>query len=117
MELNAKIYSISKTQKISDSFSKREFIVETDEQFKQHILLQVVKDKCANLDQFKVGDNVTVSINLKGRLWQNPQGDEKCFNTLECWKISKITDANNTEVNGAEVVKPIVTDTDTDVPF
>lgn len=89
MELNVKIYKISETQKFSDIFSKREFIVETDSQYKQYLLIQVVKDKCTILDDCKVGENVKVSLNLNGRLWTNPQGEEKCFNTLDCWKIEK----------------------------
>ena len=89
MELNVKIHSISQTQNVSDTFSKREFVVETQEEYKQYLLLQVVKDKCSVLDSYKKGNEVKVSLNLKGRLWQNPQGEEKCFNTLECWKIEK----------------------------
>jgi len=112
MELSAKIYSISKTQKVSEAFSKREFIIVTEENYPQHILLQVVKDKCPMLDQYKAGDNVTVHLNLKGRLWQNPQGEEKCFNTLECWKISKVTDAPK-----PIEATPIIEDDSNDMPF
>jgi hypothetical protein len=93
-ELSVKIYKISETKKVSDSFSKREFIVETDTQYKQYLLLQVVTDKCAVLDGYEVGENVKVSLNLNGRLWTNPQGEEKCFNTLDCWRIEK-TESND----------------------
>ena len=89
-ELSVKIYKINETVKVSDSFSKREFIVETDTQYKQYLLLQVVKDKCEVLNGYKIGDNVKVSLNLNGRLWTNPQGEEKCFNTLDCWRIEKL---------------------------
>lgn len=95
MELNVKIHSIGTTQNVSDTFSKREFVVETQEEYKQYLLLQVVKDKCSVLDSYKKGDEVKVSLNLKGRLWQNPQGEEKCFNTLECWKIEKQVENNS----------------------
>jgi hypothetical protein len=111
MELNAKIYRINETQKVSDSFSKREFIVETDGQYKQYILLQVVKDKCAVLDGYKIGENVTVSLNINGRLWTNPQGDEKCFNTLDCWKISK------TETQSEMPPAPTQEEENSDIPF
>ena len=36
---------------------------------------------------FEVGDAVTVSINLRGRAWDNPQGETKYFNTVEAWRI------------------------------
>ena len=102
MELNVKIHSISETQNVTDTFSKREFIVETQEEYKQYLLLQVVKDKCTILDNYKVGQEVKVSLNLKGRLWTNPQGEEKCFNTLECWKISKTESAPEPVFSGNE---------------
>lgn len=110
MELNVKIHSISQTQNVSDTFSKREFVVETQEEYKQYLLLQVVKDKCSVLDSYKKGDEVKVSLNLKGRLWTNPQGEEKCFNTLECWKIE-----NKSESNPSSTQQP--KEEETDMPF
>jgi len=89
LELEGKIYRIDETVQVSDTFSKRDFIIETDEQYKQYILLQMVKDKCSVLDGYKKGDVVKVSYNLQGRLWSNPMGDEKCFNTLQAWLIAK----------------------------
>lgn len=103
MELSAKIHSISETQNLTETFSKREFVVETLEEYKQYLSLQVIKDKCSVLDNYKVGDNVKVSLNLKGRLWTNPQGEEKCFNTLECWRIEKLENSTPEPENvGAE---------------
>ena len=87
MELNVKIHSISETQNVTDTFSKREFIVETIEDYKQYLQLQVIKDKCSVLDNYKVGQEVKVSLNIKGRLWTNKEGKEVAFNTLDCWKI------------------------------
>lgn len=92
MELNVNIHSINETQNVTDTFSKREFVVVTQEEYKQYLLLQVVKDKCSILDNYKIGDEVKVSLNFKGRLWTNPEGVEKCFNTLECWRIEKLSD-------------------------
>jgi hypothetical protein len=89
LELEGKIYRIDETVQVSDTFSKRDFIVETDQEYKQYILLQMVKDKYSVLDGYKKGDVVKVSYNLQGRLWSNPMGDEKCFNTLQAWLIAK----------------------------
>jgi hypothetical protein len=89
MELNVKIHSIGETQIVSDKFSKREFIVETQEEYKQYLQLQVIKDKCDTLNNYKVGQDVKVHLNIKGRLWTNKEGKEIAFNTLECWKIEK----------------------------
>jgi len=89
MELNVKIYSIAETNVVSDKFKKRDFVVVTNEQYPQHLGLQVNQDKCDVLNNYKVGEEVIVSLNIKGRLWTNKDGNEIAFNTLECWKISK----------------------------
>ena len=89
MELNVKIHSIGETQNVTDTFSKREFIVETQEEYKQYLQLQVIKDKCDTLSNYKPGQEVKVHLNIKGRLWTNKEGKEIAFNTLECWKIEK----------------------------
>jgi len=39
-----------------------------------------------------VGDEVTVSIDLRGKEWQNPTGEIKYFNSLNGWRIKKIND-------------------------
>lgn len=89
MELNVKIHSIGDKQYVTDTFSKREFIVETQEEYKQYLQLQVIKDKCDTLSNYKPGQEVKVNLNIKGRLWTNKEGKEIAFNTLECWKIEK----------------------------
>lgn len=114
MELNVKIHSIGETQNVTDTFSKREFIVETQEEYKQHLLLQVIKDKCTILNDYKKGDDVTVSLNLKGKLWTDKQGIEKCFNTLECWKINKV----GSQQQATQSSEPIEASTnESDLPF
>ena len=45
------------------------------------------------LDNFSVGDEVKVSFDLRGRKWINPKQEEVYFNTLQAWRIVKISDA------------------------
>lgn len=75
-------------QKISDSFSKREFVLADDGQYPQFILFQLIKEKCSLLDSFNVGDKIKVSFNLKGREWTSPQNEVKYFNSLDAWRIT-----------------------------
>lgn len=89
MELVGKIKEIKSAQKVSDKFVKRELVVTTDEQYPQHILVEFTQDKCAVLDKYKVGDAVTVGINLRGREWVSKDGEIKYFNSIQGWKISK----------------------------
>jgi len=90
MEVQGKIKQINETETFgSNGFRKRELVVTTDEQYPQHILLEFVQDKCDILNSYKVGDNVKVGINLRGREWVNPQGETKYFNSIQGWRIEK----------------------------
>lgn len=91
MNVKGKILEISDTQKISDKFQKREFVIEYVEnpQYPEFLQFELIQDKCTQLDQFKEGENVDVYFNLKGRKWTNPQGQVKYFNSLQAWKLEK----------------------------
>lgn len=89
MEVAGIIKMIGATQKVSDSFQKRDIIVTTEEQYPQDILIQFVQNQCEILDKYKTGEQVSVSINLRGREWTNPKdGEVRYFNTIQGWKIS-----------------------------
>jgi hypothetical protein len=81
---------INQTQVITEKFSKREFVIETDSQYPQPNLFQTTKDKCALLDSFQVGEKVEVFWNLNGKEWTSPAGEVKYFNTLEAWRLERL---------------------------
>jgi hypothetical protein len=88
MEVIGKIKLINETQTFgSNGFRKREMVVTTDEQYPQMILIEFVQDKCDLLNNFSVGQDVKVSINLRGREWINPEGVAKYFNSVQGWRI------------------------------
>jgi len=89
MEVIGKIKLVKETQEVSASFKKREFVVTTEEQYPQHILIEFAQDKCDLLNSVNVGDDVTVSINLRGSEWVNPEGEAKYFNQIQGWKLEK----------------------------
>lgn len=91
MEVKGKIKLINDEQTFGVSgFRKRETVVTTDEQYPQDILIEFVQDKCDVLNNYKVGDDVNVSINLRGREWINPEGVAKYFNSITGWRIEKV---------------------------
>lgn len=96
MEVTGRIKVINPTQQVSTTFKKREIVVTTEEQYPQHIIMDFVQDKTDLLDQYKVGETVKVSVNLRGREWVSPQGEAKYFNTIQGWKIEKVS-AENTK--------------------
>lgn len=90
MEVSGKIKVINAEQQVSASFRKRELVVTTEEQYPQHILIEFTQDKCDLLNSYKIGEQVKVSINLRGREWVNPQGESKYFNSIQGWRIERL---------------------------
>ena len=89
MDIQGKILEIFDTQNVTDTFRKREFIVEYAEnpQYPEFLKFELIQDKCTQLDEFSVGEDVTISFNLKGRKWTDPKGEIKYFNSLQAWRI------------------------------
>ena len=112
MEVQGKIKMVGQTQTFgSNGFRKREVVVNTEEQYPQSIMIEFVQDKCDLLNSYQVGQDVKISINLRGREWVNPQGETKYFNSLDAWKVFK---AEGTTTQSAE---PVVEDESLDLPF
>ncbi len=93
MEVTGKIKVVGAEQQISASFRKRELVVTTDEQYPQSIMIEFVQDKVDLLNNYTVGEDVKVSINLGGREWVNPQGETKYFNSIKGWRIERLAAA------------------------
>ena len=91
MKVTGKIKVIFETQTWDSGFTKREFVVTTNETYPQDIKIELVKDKCSLLDLFNVGQDVEVSINLRGNEYNG-----KYYVTVQGWKIDK-TESSNLE--------------------
>jgi hypothetical protein len=91
MEVQGKIKLIDETKSFgTNGFRKRELVITTEEQYPQHIMIEFVQDKTELLNNFQVGQNVKVSINLRGREWTNPQGEVKYFNSIQGWRVEAV---------------------------
>ena len=99
-KLTGTVKVVSPTQVISEKFSKREFVIETQDQYPQLVMFQATQDKCSLLDNVQVSSQVEVSFNLRGREWTSPAGDVKYFNTLEAWRIEKVGQGNAMPAGG-----------------
>ena len=79
-----------------DNFKKREIVITTNETYPQHLIIEFHQDKCDLLNNFKVGDDVEIGLNLRGREWKNPEGEFKYFNSIQGWRIKLVdSDSNN----------------------
>ena len=100
MEITGRIKKVFETQDITPSFRKREFVVTTQEQYPQDILIEFTQDKTSLLDSYQAGAEVRVAINIRGREWINPEGVAKYFNTIQGWRIENLAQAAPQGGNG-----------------
>ncbi len=124
MEVSGKIKVLNDTQTFgSNGFRKREVVVTTEEQYPQMILVEFIQDKCDLLNNFKVGDDVKININLRGREWINPEGVAKYFNAIQGWRIEKLQNEASANVPPVETMNAFEPANDTsdgdadDLPF
>lgn len=92
MKILGKIHEIGSIQQVTDSFKKRDLIVQYAEnpQFVEYIKFEATQDRVSEFDNLVPGDEVEVSFNLRGRPWTNKDGVTSYFNSLVAWKVSKV---------------------------
>jgi single-stranded DNA-binding protein len=122
MNIKGKLIEKFDTQDISDKFRKREFVLEYAEnpQYPEFIKMELVQSNCEQLDQFKVGDDLVVQFNLKGRKWTDPQGKVKYFNSLQAWRLENDQQSSNSESGEEPPISSWTDDSfsqDEDLPF
>ena len=117
-EINGRLAEKYETQKVSDRFQKREFVLEvksnsaTGYEFVDFIKFQSTQDKCALLDQVNIDDTVKVSFNLRGRKWEK-DGQVSYFTNLEAWRIEKLSSESGEPTSET----PIENSEPSDAPF
>lgn len=81
-QLEGSVKQIYDIQTFPSGFSKREFVVSTDEKFPQDVKFECVKDKCALLDAIGKGDTVTVHFRIRGNEFKG-----KYYVNLQAYQI------------------------------
>ena len=99
-QIQGELHSIGETTAYGQNgFTKREFVIKLtgegeNSAYPNYIAMEVIKEKCELMDQFQVGQEVIAHFNLNGRLWQAPGKPEKCFNSLQAWKVEALQQQN-----------------------
>lgn len=79
-------------------FLKREFLLDATthgpytgerSQYENIVPLEVLGEKCAELDNFSVGEIITVSFALQGREWTNQDGQTRRMVSIRCYRIER----------------------------
>jgi hypothetical protein len=116
--LNGTLKVKSDEQQISEKFKKREFVItDNSSQFPQYINFQLTQDKCALLEPYKVGDEVKVYFNLRGREWTDNKGQVKYFNSLEAWKLESVAQGAGRPMESSPANSSAAAVQDDDLPF
>jgi hypothetical protein len=93
MEIKGKVHEIGALQQVSETFKKRDLIIEYAENptYPEYIRFEALQDKTALFDSLKVGDDVEVSFNLRGRPWTDKTGKTSYFNSMVVWRINALS--------------------------
>ena len=82
-DLTGTVKLVMDTQTFSSGFTKREFVVTTqDDRFPQDIKFECVKEKCELLNAIQPGQSVNVSFDLRGNEYK-----ERYYVNLNAWRI------------------------------
>ena len=95
MDIKGKVHEISEVINVTDTFKKRELVVEYAEnpQYPEFIKFEALQDKVMLFDNIKTGDQVEVAFNLRGRPWTDRNGKTAYFNSLVVWRITVLSGA------------------------
>ena len=102
LEITGTVKEIFDTQTFTSGFSKREFVITTQEQYPQQVKFEMTKDRAEIIESLSIGDFVKVSFNIRGNEYQG-----KYYVSLQGWKVEK--NPSMEEGTVAPVKKPFVT--------
>jgi hypothetical protein len=106
MKVTGKIHFVGALRTVSEKFKSKDVVIVTEDKFPQYITIQFTQDKTDLVNPEDVGDQVEVSINLRGREWKSPTGEIKYFNTIEGWQINSVQSA--VENKGRQALKETI---------
>lgn len=87
----------SGTSKAGNEWSKRTIVVTTADKYPQDLAIDFLGESIKGINNFQVGNPVTVSINLRGKEYNG-----KYYTSINGWKIAAtIGNVNNTDQNPA----------------
>ncbi len=125
-EIQGVVHSIDETKSYGQNgFTKREFVIKLtgdgeNSDYPNYVALELIKDKCALMDHFQQGDDIVAHFNLSGRLWNAPGKPEKCFTSLQAWRVERAggeAPSFGGDTSGGGAFAQSAPNYDDDVPF
>lgn len=94
LEIEGVIVDVGATTQVSERFKKREFVLDITEDvngnsYPNFAKMQAVQNRCELLDQFRPGDRVKVSFNVRGNKWEK-DGKVSYITQLDAWRVEAV---------------------------
>jgi len=87
-EIIGKVYFKSEVELIgANQMQKQILVVETDVQYPQKLPIEFIKEKCDLLNNLQIGQQVKVSVNIRGNEYQDRNGVTRFGLSFQGWKI------------------------------
>lgn len=96
-EVTGTVKAVMDLQTFDSGFTKREFVITTKEQYPQDLKFELVKDRTSLIDNYKQGDDVKVSFNIRGNEYNG-----RYYVNLGAWRIE-----TNTPVSAPPPLDPV----------
>ncbi len=110
--LKGKIKEIFDIQTFPSGFTKREFVLTSEENYPQDIKIECIKERCDLLADLNVNDEVHVQFNIRGNEYK-----DRYYVNLQAWKIEKLTESPAEDTPDPEDTTDYSSEPEDDVPF
>ena len=87
-EVIGKVYFKSEVELIgANQMQKQILVVQTDAEYPQKLPIEFIKDKCDLLNNLQIGQQVKVSVNIRGNEYQDRNGVTRFGLSFQGWKV------------------------------
>ena len=83
MKITGELIAKNDEQVITEKFTKRDFVIKTNDKYPQSIQFQLSQGNVDLIDAIKLGEQIEVEFNLRGKEYNG-----RYYVTLDAWKIS-----------------------------
>jgi hypothetical protein len=107
-DITGSVKLISDVQTFPSGFTKREFVVQTEDDYPQPLKFECVKEKCAQLDRLAANDRVRVLFRIRGNAGKDGL---RYFVSLQAYQVDKIeADGSSVAATGDDAPPPAADD-------
>lgn len=87
-EISGKVYFKSEVELIgANQMKKQILVVQTDAEYPQKLPIEFIKEKCDLLNNLQIGQQVKVSVNVRGNEYQDRNGITRFGLSFQGWKV------------------------------